>query len=80
VAHFAATLLEAILNAFISFFLQKLNIYLLITTHIIAFYTTSQVTRRYLRNSDMPTRIRQDPWERVDPDPRVHDPQVFFGG
>jgi hypothetical protein len=79
VAHFAATLLEAILNAFISFFLQKLNIYLLITTHIIAFYKTWQVTHRYLQNSDMPTQIRQDLWERVDPDPRVRDPQVFSG-
>ena len=78
-ANFAATLLEAILNAFILFFLQQLSIYLLNTTHIIAFYLARQVTRRYLQNSDMPTRIRQDPWERVDPDPRVRDLQVFFG-
>ena len=61
------------------FFLQKLNIYLLITTHVIAFYLAWQVTRRYLRNSDMPTQIWQDPWEQVDLDPWVHDLQVFSG-
>ena len=61
------------------FFLQKLNIYLLITTHVIAFHLAWQVARRYLRNSDMPTQIRQDPWEQVDLDLRVCDPQVFSG-
>ena len=78
-ANFATTLLEARFNAFILFFLQQLSIYLLNTTHIIAFYSARQVTRRYLQNSDTPTQIRQDPWERVDPDPQVHDLQVFFG-
>ena len=78
-ANFALTLLEAILNAFTSFFLQQLNIYLLNATHITAFYLAQQVTRRYLKNSDMATRIRQDPWERVDPDPQVRDLQVFPG-
>jgi hypothetical protein len=67
VANFAAT----ILDAFILFYLQKLNIYFLITTHIISFYLAWQVTHRYLRNSDMPTWIRQDLWEwEVDPDPQ----------
>jgi len=76
VANFAATLLQAILNAFTSFFLQQLNIYLLNTNHILAFYLAWQVTCRYLQNSDTATRIWQDPWEQVDLD-RVRDLQVF---
>jgi len=70
-ANFAATLLQAILNAFTSFFLQQLNIYLLNTNHILAFYLARQVTRRYLQNSNTATQIRQDPWEQIDPDLQV---------
>jgi hypothetical protein len=53
------------------------NIYLLHTYHILAFYLARQVICGYLQNSDTATQIWQDPWERVDLDPRVRDLQVF---
>jgi hypothetical protein len=43
-------------------------------------YVEPAGTRRYLRKSKIITRIRHDPWEYDDPEPRVHNLRVFLAG